>query len=74
MLRDLQSEQGVLWHAGEALAEGSLSDCIKCWDGLPRFPRSHAYIQVSGPIGEKNVLLPRDLCGLAARELYEGQH
>jgi hypothetical protein len=59
----------ILWHGGEALAEGSLSECIGRWQRLPRWPRTHAYIQVRGPLGEKNIFYPRDLHGLAMRDL-----
>lgn len=51
MLFDSQSNQAVLWHAGETLAEGSLTDCLRQWDVLPRLPRSRAYIQVVRPTG-----------------------
>jgi hypothetical protein len=68
------SDQAVLWHGGEALAEGSLSDCIRQWDGLPRLARSHAYIQINGQKVTKNVLLPRDLYSIGVRELHENTH
>ena len=68
------SEEAVLWHGGEALAEGPLSDCIKNWLGLPRGPRANSYIQLRKPVGQKSVFRPNELYRIAASELIQARH
>ena len=63
------SEEAILWHGGEALAEGTLSDCIKDWLGLARGPRANAYIQLRKPMGHKSVFRPNELYRIAASDL-----
>ena len=64
-----QSEQAILWHGGEALAKGSLSDCLRSWDRLPLGPRTQAHIQLSNPVRQKSILRATDLYRFAAEEL-----
>jgi hypothetical protein len=70
----IQSYHAILWHGGEPLAEGSLSECLRSWDQLPRWPRTHSYIQLSRPAGQKSVLRATDLYRIAAAELAHEQH
>lgn len=64
-----QSDQAVLWHAGNALVKGSLLECLKEWDQLPLRPRTQAYIQTTIPFRQKSVLRATDLYGFAAEKL-----
>jgi hypothetical protein len=66
-----QPDQAILWHGGEALAKGSLADCLRSWDRLPLGPRTQAYIQLNNPVTQKSVLRATDLYRRAAEELAQ---
>ena len=68
-----QPDQAILWHGGEALAKGSLVECLRSWDQLPLGPRTQAYIQLSMPVRQKSVLRATDLYRFAAEELACGK-
>jgi hypothetical protein len=67
----IASEEAVLWRGGEAIAQGTLSRCIRDWIGLPRGHRANSYIQLRRS-AQKRVLRPHDLYRIAASELASG--
>jgi hypothetical protein len=69
MKDDLQTREAILWHAGEALAEGSLSECVRNWEQLPRLLRAHSYVQLTRAAGTKAVFRQNELSRIAATAL-----
>jgi hypothetical protein len=61
------SNEAVLWLGGEALVEGSLTDCVRSWDRLSREARGRSYIQLKKPMGQKVVFRPNEPYRIAAQ-------